>query len=287
MTYYEIKPGKPLQQYVKCYYVYESAANATFEDTVFPCGSMEIVFNLGTGNWQTGEGDAFVTTPAIELWGQLLRPLSVRSVGRNTMLGVRFFPHAAASILNDSISLFNNQVADLRDVSGKAIYTLHAQLLETITWTKRIALVETFLLQQLSLAAKRLHKVAVVSDMMRELRQPDIFDTMETVAARYGISARYMQQLFVQYTGLSPKLYSQITRFQNSLQLVRAGNSSLTSIAYECGYADQSHFIKEFKTFTGITPSGYSIENSPVTMATSLAQQQQTENASPLSPALV
>ncbi|HEX6429876.1 MAG TPA: DUF6597 domain-containing transcriptional factor, partial [Niastella sp.] len=222
MTYYEIKPGKPLQQYVKCYYVYESAANATFEDTVFPCGSMEIVFNLGTGNWQTGEGDAFVTTPAIELWGQLLRPLPVRSVGRNTMLGVRFFPHAAASILNDRISLFNNQVVDLSDVSGKDIRTLHAQLHETITWTKKIALVETFLLQQLSLAVKRLHKVAVVSNMMRELQQPDIFDTMETVAARYGISARYMQQLFVQYTGLSPKLYSQITRFQNSLQLVRA-----------------------------------------------------------------
>lgn len=287
MTYYEIKPGKPLQQYVKHYYVYESANNAAFEDTVFPCGSMEIVFNLGTGNWQTAPGDAYVTTPAIELWGQVIRPLPVRSVGRNTMLGVRFFPHAAASILNDKINQFNNQVVDYSDVVGKAIRTLHMQLLDTITWNKRIALVETYLLQQLSLAEKRLHKVAVVNQLMRELRQNDLFDTMEDVASRYGISARYMQQLFVQYTGLSPKLYSQITRFQNSLQLVREGNISLTSIAYECGYADQSHFIKEFKTFTGSTPSGYSIENSPVTMATRLAEQLQTENDPLLSPAFV
>jgi len=104
------------------------------------------------------------------------------------------------------------------------------------------------------------------------------FKKMETVAARYGISARYMQQLFVQYTGLTPKLYSQINRFQTSLQLIREGNSSLTSIAYECGYADQSHFIREFKSFTGLTPSGYSIDNSPVALAASQAEQQEYEN---------
>jgi AraC-like DNA-binding protein len=273
MTYHEFKPGKQLQPYVKCYYVYESADPAAFDDTVFPCGCMEITFNLGAGNWQTQPGDAFVTTPAIELWGQLMRPLPVRSVGRNRMLGVRFYPHAAASILNDKISLFNNQVINCGDVLGNTIHSLHLQLQESRSWTKRIALVEAFLLEQLSRADKRLNKVAVVSDLMLELRQPDSFNTMEAVAARYGMSARYMQQLFVQYTGLTPKLYSQINRFQNSLQLVRAGNVSLTSIAYECGYADQSHFIREFKSFTGITPSGYSVKNSPVTLAATCPQE--------------
>jgi AraC-like DNA-binding protein len=278
MTYHEFKPGKPLQPYVKCYYVYESASGSAFEDTVFPCGSMEIIFNLGSGNWQTRTGDAFVTTPAIELWGQVLSPLRVRSIGRNTMLGIRFYPHAAASILHDKVNLFNNQVANYGDVLGNAVLSLHNQLQEVRSWTKRLALVEVFLLQQLSRASKRLNKVAVVSDLMQALRQPDIFNTMETVATRYGISARYMQQLFVQYTGLTPKLFSQINRFQNSLQLIREGNASLTSIAYECGYADQSHFIREFKSFTGLTPSGYSINNSPVALAASRAEQQEYEN---------
>jgi AraC-like DNA-binding protein len=267
MTYQEFKPGKALQPYVKCYYVYESASPAAFEDLVFPCACMEIIFNLGSGSWQTRAGSAFVTTPAIELWGQVLRPLAVRSVGRNTMLGVRFYPHAAATILNDKVNLFNHQVTNFGDVLGSTVRSLHDQLQEARSWTKKLALVEAFLLQQLSLATKRLNKVAVVSELMQELRQQDIFDTMETVATRNGISARYMQQLFVQYTGLTPKLYSQINRFQNSLQLIRAGNDSLTSIAYECGYADQSHFIREFKSFTGLTPSGYSIEDFPVAMA--------------------
>lgn len=274
MTYHEFKPGKPLQAYVKHYYVYESACDAAFEDVVFPCGSMEIIFNLGSGSWLTQPAQEFVTTPAVELWGQVLRPLAVRSIGRNTMLGIRFYPHSAASILNDKINLFNHQVANFGDVMGKAVYSLHGQLMDARSWTKRLALVETFLLQQLSLATKRLNKIAVVSDLMMKLQQQEPFDTMETLATRYGISARYMQQLFVQYTGLTPKLYSQINRFQNSLQLVKEGNSSLTSIAYECGYADQSHFIREFKTFTGLTPSGYAIANSPVELAASQAALQ-------------
>ena len=102
---------------------------------------------------------------------------------------------------------------------------------------------------------------------MNEIRQDDFFDNIENVASRYGITSRYLQKLFLQYTGLTPKLYSKINRFQNSLRLVTKKEISLTSIAYDCGYFDQSHFIREFKSFTGFTPSAYALENSPVTLA--------------------
>ena len=286
MIYYEIRPGKALQPYVKCYYIYESDSPAAFEDTVFPSGCTEIIFNLGSGNWHTLTGETFTPTPAIELWGQLVRPLSIKSTGRNTMLGIRLLPHAAAGIMNDKVNLFNNQVTSYGDIYGKTVRSLHLQLLETGSRDKRIALVETFLLQQLQNAAKRLPKIALINDLMYELRHQHQPGTMENMASRYGITARYMQQLFVQYTGLTPKLYSQINRFQKSLKLVTAGNASLTSIAYECGYADQSHFIREFKTFTGYKPSGYSIENSPVTMAANKTAAIQAETTELLLPEL-
>jgi AraC-like DNA-binding protein len=275
MIYHEIKPGKPLQPYVKCYFVYESDSTVAFEDTVFPSGCTEIIFNLGSGNWHTFNGHTFVTTPPIELWGQLVRPLSIRSTGRNIMLGIRLWSYGAAAILKDNISLFNNQISSFTDIGGKTVSSLQTQLLETTSWSKRIALVEAYLLQQLPLTAKRLPKLAVISDLMYELRHQEVPLTMETMAARYGFTARYMQQLFLQNTGLTPKLYSQIHRFQKSLQLVTAGDASLTSIAYECGYADQSHFIKEFKSFTGYTPSGYTPAISPLTLATNHTTQEQ------------
>ena len=266
MKYTEVRPGNRLKQYVKCYYIYESEADVTFEDTVFPSGCMEIIFNLGAGKWQTAVENGFVTTPAIELWGQIIKPLPIRSIGKNIMLGVRFFPHAAAFFLNDTIDLFNNQVADFRDLSGNVVNVLYSKLLETTAWNKRIELVEGFLFQRLLLSEGRLSKMTVVNDVMNEIRREDFFENMENVAGRYGITARYLQKLFLQYTGLTPKLYSKINRFQNSLRLVTQKEISLTSIAYDCGYFDQSHFIREFKSFTGLTPSGYSIENSPVAL---------------------
>lgn len=267
MKYQEIVPGSRLKPYVKCYYIYEADATASFEDTVFPSGCMEIIFNLGAGHWQTAATGDFVTTPSIELWGQITKPLIVRSVGKNTMLGIRFFPHAAAYFLKENIEQFNNQIVDLMDVSGSTVNELHTRLLETAEWSKRIALVEEFLLQKLSPVERRHNKVALVSDIMHEIKREDFFDKIEDIATRYGITSRYLQKLFLQYTGLTPKLYSKINRFQNSLRLVTRKDSSLTSIAYDCGYFDQSHFIREFKSFTGLTPSGYASENSPLTVA--------------------
>jgi AraC-like DNA-binding protein len=142
-------------------------------------------------------------------------------------------------------------------------------LLETPSWPQRLSLLEDFLWRRLLWSEKRHTKVTMVDRVMHEIRQPGFFDNIENVAARYGITSRYLQKLFVQYTGLTPKLYSKIHRFQNSLQLVIRNESPLTAIAYDCGYFDQSHFIREFKSFTGITPSGYMPDQSSVTLAAS------------------
>jgi AraC-like DNA-binding protein len=267
MRYREVTPGERLKPYVKCYYIYDSTSDAPFDDTVFPSGNMEIIFNMGEGRWQIAAGNAFVTTPRIEFWGQIVQPLAIRSIGKNTMFGIRFFPHAVACFLKENIELFNNQVIDFSNVAGRSVLMLHERLLDTAAWDKRIGLVEDFLWNSLSLSEKKQNKIAVVSSIMHEMRQDDFFDNLENVASRYGITSRYLQKLFLQCTGLTPKLYRKISRFQNSLQLVSRKSTSLTSIAYDCGYFDQAHFIRDFKSFTGLTPSGYTSENSPITFA--------------------
>lgn len=265
----EIAPGERLKKYVKCYFTYQSSTDCISEDTVFPNGCMEIIFNLGSGRWQTLVGTEYINTPSIELWGQLVQPLSIRAVGKNTMLGVRFHPHASAFFLGEKIDQFTNKVVDFGDLSGRAVRILHQRLLNTAGDDKRIALVEQFLLQQLSISEKKARKFEVVHDIMREIKREDFLENIQGIATRYGISSRYLQKLFVQYTGLTPKLYTKINRFQNSLQLVGRKDTTLTSIAYDCGYFDQSHFIREFKSFTGITPSVYSPQNSPLNFALS------------------
>lgn len=268
MKYKEYIPGDALKNYVKCYYVFESDTAAVFEDKAFATGCMEIMFNLGPGQWQTAAGNDFRTTPKIELWGQIIQPLTFRSFGKNIMLGIRFYPHTASVFLHDDLSLFNNQVTDFTDVTGNTSKSLYSKLLNASSINERIQFLEEFLLRRLSLVGKKLDKIALVSKVMKDLTQENFFNNIEYVASRYGITSRYLQKIFLQHTGLTPKLYSKINRFQNSLQLVaKNSDRSLTSIAYECGYFDQSHFIREFKSFTGFIPSAYDPENSSAILA--------------------
>lgn len=262
MFYKEFIPGDLLKQYVKCYYIYESTNDAVVEDKAFASGCMEIMFNLGTGKWQTATGNDFKTTPPIELWGQIIQPLTFRSLAKNTMLGIRFYPHTASIFLNMDISLLNNRVIDLTDVAGRPALTLYSRLLDAGSLNERIQLIEEFLLNRLSLFEKKTDKINLINRVMKELKQEGSPGNIADIASRYGVSSRYFQKIFLQYTGLTPKLYSKITRFQNSLQLIAKKNLSLTSIAYECGYFDQSHFIREFRSFTGTLPSAYRPESS-------------------------
>lgn len=258
MHYQEFKPSDQLRPYVKCYYAYDSSSDKAFEDTVFPSGSMEIIFNLGTGTWGTAaDNQFFTTTPPIEFWGQIIKPLVVRSQGKNTMLGIRFYPHAVACFLEENIEQFNNRVVDPCDLMGNDLRDLHTSLQELPAWDLRVSSIEAFLIRRLSRNDKRHHRIAVVNGIMQELKRDDFFDNIENIAGRYGITSRYLQKLFLQYTGLTPKLYSKINRFQNSLAMITKSEASLTAIAYDCGYFDQSHFIRDFKSFTGLTPSSY------------------------------
>lgn len=267
MNYKEFLPANDLRSLIKCYYIFEPDGTSVFEDCAYATGCTEIMFNLGEGIWQVDNGNGITTNPLVELWGQIIQPLPFQSIGKNSMLGVRFFPYSASFFLNEDISGFNNRITDFSDVAGNAVKELHSKILEETSLQLRIEHLNTFFLRKLASFEQKLKKVALIKTVMAELNQNDFKDTITNVATRYGISSRYLQKIFVQHTGLTPGLYNRINRFQNSLQLIASKNQSLTSIAYECGYFDQSHFIREFKSFTGKNPSAFNTVNSSAILA--------------------
>jgi AraC-like DNA-binding protein len=262
MRYKELKPGSLLKDYVQCYFMCESDSAAVREDKVYATGSVEIMFNLGADGPQRLIDGTVIKQPAIQLWGQTIQPFTFTSFGKHAMFGVRFFAHTASCFFHEQIATFNNQVLDFADIGGNQTKTLHSKLHEAKTEDQRIGLMEAFLLQRLSTLQHKSGKLAMVGSIMNELGKEDFFENMHTVSARYGISSRYLEKIFQRYSGLSPHLYSKIVRFQKSVHLVAGRHSSLTAIAHHCGYYDQSHFIKDFKFFTGSTPSRFSTESS-------------------------
>lgn len=72
------------------------------------------------------------------------------------------------------------------------------------------------------------------------------------------VTERTFQRLFEKSVGLSPNQFRKINQFNKAFQqLNRRQFSSFADIAFENGYADQSHYIRTFKEFTGLTPKEY------------------------------
>jgi AraC-like DNA-binding protein len=227
---------------------------------------MELIFNMGEGSWATTKGQGFQTNPPIELWGQITKPLAIRSSGRNIMLGVRFYPHSAAYFFNEDVSVFNNEVIDATGLFGGSLSILHERLFENPDIQDRITLMEEYLLSRLVVSQKISDKIKFVGQIADSLKNAYDNEKIASVSVRNNISSRYLNQLFTRYTGLPPKLFFKINRFKYSLQLISNKDQKFTGIAYESGYFDQSHFIREFKLFTGVTPAAFSDQASPINL---------------------
>jgi transcriptional regulator GlxA family with amidase domain len=78
------------------------------------------------------------------------------------------------------------------------------------------------------------------------------------LSQQVNLGRRQLERNFLVATGLTPKLLTRIVRFQNTLNRIEnSSDPSLTGIAYASGFYDQSHFIKDFKEFSGFNPREY------------------------------
>jgi AraC-like DNA-binding protein len=83
-------------------------------------------------------------------------------------------------------------------------------------------------------------------------------DALLKVQKELYITERTFQRMFEKNIGIAPSLYRRIWQFNNAFQQLNNRRfTKLSDIAFNNGYADQSHYIRAFKEFTGITPKDY------------------------------
>ena len=79
---------------------------------------------------------------------------------------------------------------------------------------------------------------------------------VKELAEQLGVSRRTLERAFAEHVGVAPKKFARVLRFQNALTIIRARRfRDLADLAFACGYADQSHLIRDFKALTGRLPS--------------------------------
>ncbi|MFT3827113.1 MAG: helix-turn-helix transcriptional regulator [Chitinophagaceae bacterium] len=170
------------------------------------------------------------------------------------MFGAWLYPFAITRLFNIPVAAISNTMPDLHSLLGQEGRELEEQMMLAADNTIRVQLLTAFL-------EKKLHTGTV--------KQPAIFSSISyllqtrgqvsvnELAGRSFLSIRQFERNFKQFAGFSPKLYTRIIRFQAAMQQYGNRRTSLTDIAYQCGYYDQSHFIHDFKEFSGHHPRHY------------------------------
>src|SRR6185369_3074269 len=159
MQYKEYKPSPTLEKYIKCYYTMVCEPDALVEDKAFATGCIEVMFTLSGVPWQTKAKGNFTDTSSIELWGQILEPLTFRISGQSEIFGIRFSPAAAAFLLKEEINQFNNKVLDLTSVLGNSVKELHAKLQDTKSVSERIGHADNYLVKKFTSNTKTLNRI--------------------------------------------------------------------------------------------------------------------------------
>jgi len=174
------------------------------------------------------------------------------SSGSATIVAMFTANGAAALLREPPEELFNATLPIEFQVGRSQLGVIEEQLAEAPNHIQRAQVLERFLLGQLrGRAADRV--VAAAVSCIRESRGRMRIDDL---ARRAGLSQSALERRFRREVGASPKKFAGIVRLRHVVRLRQTG-ASLTEIAYSAGYADQSHFIKDFKRFAGQAPEPF------------------------------
>lgn len=248
----QFSPSKILKPFVKSYSVIR--IDRTLTDEVFyPSGYIDFVVNL-SGKAATIINGYKKNTPEVELLGHLTLPTRVSAQEGTCVLIARFFPYACPLFFPNPIADFTNYATDLYGVLSNEIYDFYDKLMHCFSIEDRVRELDNFLVQKLRKNEDKYRKTMQMAEICGTIFEGGEKFDAAGLSQKYGLSERYIQKLFLENVGLSPASLFSVLRFNKALELIRTSSLSLTSIAYDCGFYDQAHFIKEFKKFTGTKP---------------------------------
>lgn len=249
-------PAKSLLPFIKGYLEADSRnLTQSGEHTLFPNGYSGIFFNFGNMGKLVLEREYI--TPPVSIFGQIDRHFKVQHSPGFYSIGVLIRPTLLSKFLRVNMTELTNKAFDGR-LFRKDFDALHTRLEEARSIAERIEILNWYFITEFFSLT---HHPTIADTAVQLIHQkPNI--SVRDIAAHMRISERYVETAFKKAVGLSPKTYSLIIRFKNAeqqLSNILSPNWRLLDLASE--YYDQNHFIKDFKRFTGHTPSDYLVQN--------------------------
>lgn len=250
-----------LKKYVLHYVVWKRSVRYVQESKLFlPNNVVGIGFVL-SGNLVINTDKDRIIAPVCGMRNIYHHARNVETEGDFYNISVRFKPYGLKAFTRlHCTELFKSECVDIEILFGKQLTgEIHERLLHVSTDAERVAILESFLLKVYTHEEDRLLE-ALVDTINKSPEQIRISE----LAGRFGTSERKIHRLFSKHIGIPPKDYSSLIRFRHIMRSFNEKQDDILGIALGAGYFDQSHFIKDFRSFTGMTPSAFMEEQKRV-----------------------
>jgi AraC-like DNA-binding protein len=196
-------------------------------------------------------GEINVAPPCI-IVGPHLKRINSRMGIHHRMVYVGFKPGGLFRLLGIPMKELFDGAFDATELIGNNIRHINEQLKEAKEFEEMKNIVESFLLSMLlQLRAKQPFDAAI-----QQLLRSHGNITIDKIANLSCLGVRQFERKCYEKIGMSPKIYARIIRFSKAYRMREMHPTlSWTHIAHTAGYYDQMHFIRDFKTFAGVTPT--------------------------------
>lgn len=258
MIYLSHQPRPPLGLAVEAIWLFSGYRPAHRLERVLPSGTIEWVINLRADvfhSYDPRDLHRCETQPGSLIAGPRSRVQVIDTSQQAEIMGVHLRPAGLGMLSRIPADEFAEKDVPLECVWGRFADQCREELIEAGSPREKILTLERLLTERLSLG-RLPHRV--IPEALRRLEPGETPLNLAGLAADLGLSSRRFIEVFTESIGLSPKVYARIRRFQKALRRIHGSpRADWADLAFDCGWYDQAHMIRDFRQFADLTPAEY------------------------------
>ncbi len=246
-----------LDKYIESIFHFKDFIPEHSIERVVPTGHLFIIFELDGFERHTFNNDTLKPNATFfKVWisGMHKNYLSISAHQNSEMFVIQFKPFGSYPFFPFPIQELNDKVVDAETVFGNEILQLREDVLNKNTSEEKFICAENWLLNKFN--QDKIPSSELINIL--EKVQTESESNYSQIIENYSKTQKHLIDQFKKYFGLTPKVFHRISRFNAILQLINNKQTvSWSQIVFQFGYSDQSHFIKEFKEFSGFNPQEF------------------------------
>jgi len=259
MAFVQLKPAAPLHDVIESIWDWQVEPDRFQLERILPAPGSSLIINLLEDESRVYADDAGLACERSDgavFSGQFTRSFVIDTYEQISVIGVMFKPAGARSILRERMDVFGNAHTNLQAIVGDTGARLRERLLQMNSAHERLAAVEAWLRARCTPACAH----AAIDYALDALDRYPQVQRIDRLVRESGLSQRRFSTLFREHVGIAAKPYVRMLRFRRVVAQARPG-VDWSRVAADCGFHDQPHLNREFRAFSGMTPSQYLARN--------------------------